>query len=134
MLVLLLLLISRLINWSWLRLSHSKFFSSGNISTDLEKNKPGPHSNARWLNQFSRLLRIYAATTTNPPHCLIRMVHHRDETAVSNPNFVCFIVFQRISFDFCAQKYFQKLNIFEWQSIMLRWIKCNIIFCFIYHV
>jgi len=43
----------------------------------------------------------------------IRMVHHRDETAVSNPNFVCFIVFQRISFDFCAQKYFQRLNIFE---------------------
>jgi len=39
--------------------------------------------------------------------------YHRDETAVSNPNFVCFIVFQRISFDFCAQKYFQKLNIFE---------------------
>ena len=53
----------------------SKGIISGNISTDLEKTKPGPHSDARWLNQFSRLLRIYAATA-NPPHCLVRMVHY----------------------------------------------------------
>ena len=61
---------------------------------------------------ISRLLRIYAAIT-NPTHCLILMVHHRDETPVSNPNVVCFIAFHGGSLWLLCTDILSKLNIFE---------------------
>ena len=48
---------------------------SGEVAISVQHSKPGPHSDARWLNQFSRLLRVYVATP-NPPQCLVRMVHY----------------------------------------------------------
>jgi len=45
---------------------------SGYVSISLANTKPGNHTDARWLNQFSRVLRIYVSDL-NPTYGLTRM-------------------------------------------------------------